>query len=126
MEFTTNEIIKYGTHQFINEFLNSFLFLKLFIISFIVNFFISKKISKKTFKFNNICYLLLTISYLIVSIIQAYTISKLPPHNLLKDMCGLNYTIIQIVIAYHTPIIYTILLFAKLIDKNLKKKKENK
>lgn len=123
MENIVNEI-NFGTHKMINVFFDSFKTIKLFIILFIISFFITKKISKKAFAFNNILYIILTIFYLIISIIKAFALSNLPPHNLEKDLCGIKYSVIQIIISYHIPIIYTIILFAKIIDKKIKAKKE--
>ena len=73
--------------------------------------------SKKAFIVNNITYLVLTIVYFIISFIKAYTISNLPPHDLRKDLCGLEYSIMQMIITYHIPIIYTIIIFVLRLKK---------
>ena len=116
----------YATHDMLDVFYNSFKIKKLILFSvlFFIGFAISKKINKKTFKLNNILYLLLGIFYIIISIIKAYILSKIPPHDLGKDFCGIGYSIIQTIIMYHIPIIYTIILLAILGDKKIKDKKK--
>ena len=114
----------YGTHQFAVVFFKSFYRLILFMILYFISFLITKKINKKFFKFNNILYLILIIIYLTITTIKAYILSNLPPHNLLKDLCGLKFDIIQIILSYYVPIIYTIILSAKIIDEKIKKRKK--
>lgn len=114
----------YGTHQFGDIFFKSFDRLILFMILYFISFFITKKISKKFFSFNNILYLILIIIYFITTIIKAQILSNLPPHYLLKDSCGLKFDIIQIILSYYVPIIYTIILSAKIIDEKIKKRKK--
>ena len=119
----------YGTHRFIDVFFNDFKLFKLvnFLLLFFIGVFISRKISKKSFKINKKMYLFLGIFYLIISIIKAYILSKLPPHDLEKDFCGIGYSIIQAIIMYHIPIIYTIIILAILGDKKIKdKRRDNK
>ena len=114
----------YGTHQFADIFFKSFDRLILCTILYFISFFITKKISKKFFSFNNILYLILIIFYLITTIIKAQILSNLPPHYLLKDSCGLQFDIVQIILSYYVPIIYTIILSAKIIDEKIKKRKK--
>lgn len=122
----------YGTHKFTNILEKSFTSesLIVLIILFIICFFISKQLSKKTFKINNLIFLGLLIVYIILSVIKAYNLSKLPPHNLLKDMCGVKFDIVIIVESLFVPVLYTIIILAKLGNKiikgNHKKNKENK
>ena len=119
----------YGTHNFLDVFCNDFKILGVFnfFILFFVGVFISRKISKKMFKLSKVMYLLLTIFYVIMSLVKAYILSKMPPHDLGKDLCGLGYSFIQIISVYHIPIIYTIIVLAKLMDKKIKdKRRDNK
>lgn len=116
-------VLDYGTHKMLDVFLNSFKSINFFIILFIICYIISKKASKKAFKCNNIIFLVLTIFYIIISFIKAYVLSNLPPHDLRKDLCGLEYSIIQTIVTYHIPIIYTIIIFANTIDEKIKLKK---
>ena len=118
----------YGTHDGLEVFVDSFksVGLILFTILFFIGFAISKKMSKKTFSVNNTIYLLLGIFYLIISIIKAYILSNLPPHDLGKDFCGIGYSLIQTIIMYHIPIIYTIMLLAMLADKKKDKRRDKK
>ena len=119
-------MLYYGKHEMSEVFIDSLKSLKLFIILFALCFIISKKVSKKAFTINNITYLLLIIFYLTTSILKAYILSNLPNHDLRKDLCGLEYSIIQVIIAYHIPIIYTIILSAAKLDKELILRKKSK
>lgn len=118
----------YGTHDMLEVFCESFKLVRLilFVVLFFIGFAISKKISKKAFNLNNKIYLLLGIFYLIISVIKAYVLSNLPPHDLGKDLCGMGYSFIQMISAYHIPIIYTIIMLAKVIDKKIKDKRRDK
>ncbi|MBR3888108.1 MAG: hypothetical protein IKJ32_03320 [Clostridia bacterium] len=118
--------IHYGTHQFADVFFESFDKLILFLILYFISFFITKRISKKTFIFNNILYSILIIIFLITTTIKAYVLSKLPPHDLLKDLCGLKFSLVQIILTYYIPIIYTIILFAQVIAGKMKKNETKK
>ena len=123
-----NELENIGTHKFLDVLLNSFRsgFLIGFIVLFFITFFISKKISKKAFNRNNLIYGLLFFIYLIISLIKAYTLSNLPPHDLSKDLCGLRYDAIKVTSIFHIPLIYTLIILAKYGDKRIKDKKQNK
>lgn len=120
---------QYGTHDMLKVFLDSFKFQKILIflgLLFIGNI-ISKRISEKSFKLNKRIYLGLGILYICISFIKAYVLSKIPLHDLGKDLCGIGYSFIQMISVYHIPIIYTIIILARLIDKKIKdKRRDNK
>ena len=59
-----------------------------------------------------------------ISFMKASYMSKLPSHDLLKDFCGLKYSLFQIIIVFHAPLLYTIIVLAVLGDKKRKNKKE--
>ena len=115
-----------GTHNFTDVLIKSLTswHLIFFILTYITTIFISKKISKKTFKINNIIYLFLFFVYIIFSVIKASAISKLPPHDLLKDLCGLKYDIVKTVSIMYIPLLNIVILLAKLGDKRKKSIKE--
>lgn len=119
----------YGTHDILEVFYNSFDLKKIiiFLMLFFVGNIIGKIISKKCFLVNKRMYLFLGVFYLIISMIKAYILSKIPPHDLGKDLCGIGYSFIQMISVYHIPIIYTIIILARLIDKKIKdKRRDNK
>ena len=114
-----------GTHNFADVLINSVTsrLLVIFVVTYIITLFIAKKISKKTLKINSIIYLFLLLIYIVFSVIEAFAISKLPPHDLLKDLCGHKYEIIKIISIIHIPLLNTFILLAKLGDTITKEKK---
>ena len=119
MELST---LHYGTHEWTDVFFSSFARMHIFIVLFIIGLFISKKLTKKDFIVTNTVYLSLFVFYIIISIIKANALSSLPSHDLLKDLCGLNYELIQIALQIPIPAFYTIALCIKRIIKQLKEK----
>ena len=116
-----------GTHKFSDILIQSFtgrdkIF---FVILFLICFFISKKLGKKVFKINNVLFLILFITYGIISFIKAYYVSKLPPHNILKDFCGLKFDIVATVVIFILPLIYTLILLVIPLDRKIKNKKHS-
>ena len=70
---------------------------------------------------------MLIMFYITISLVKAFNMSRLAPHDLTKDFCDLGYSVIQIISIYHIPIIYIIIILAKLIDKKIKdKRRDNK
>ena len=113
-----------GTHSFKEVLLEGIKPLIVIAVFLLIGCLISKKISKKAIRFNTILYSILLITYVTTAFLKAYKKINIPPHNILKDMCTLQFDLFIVVIVWIIPFIYSILLLAKWGDTKIKEKKD--
>ena len=119
-----------GRHSIEEVILDGIIPLLILVFFGIAGIMVSKKTSKKTYRTTVVFYCVLLIAYIVTTVLKGYKMLNMPPHNMLKDLCSMEYDIIGLFCVLFIPLIYTIILLAgwrDLKDKEKKQKiKENK
>ena len=119
-----------GRHSIEEVILDGIIPLLILVFFGIAGIMVSKKTSKKTYRTTVVFYCVLLIAYIVTTVLKGYKMLNMPPHNMLKDLCSMEYDIIGLFCVWFIPLIYTIILLAgwrDLKDKEKKQKiKENK